>query len=335
MPRSARLDAPGVLHHVIIRGMERRSIFRNKLDREDFLRRLGNLLEQTRTACYAWALLPNHAHLLLRTGSVPLATVMRRLLTGYAVSFNHRHRRQGGLLEDRYKSVVCQEKPYLKELVRYIHLNPLRKGITLSLAQLSVDACSGHSAIMGNKNRPWQDVGFVLHSFGKNAGHARRSYLTYVKAGIGQGRRDDLRGGGLIRSLGGRTEMKRAQSKGNRHVKGDERILGDLKFVDSILSKARDRTSVHKEVTRRGFDLKRVADRVARVLGSEVKQIYAAGREQDQVQARDLYCFWAVRELGLSLTGLARRLGMSPAGVGYAVRRGEALAQKKRYRLAT
>lgn len=334
MPRSARLDAPGVLHHVLIRGIRSRSIFKDDRDRENFLERLGKLLQETRTACYAWALLPDHAHLLLRTGSVPLATVMRRLLTGYVVSFNHRHRRHGDLLQDRYKSVVCQENPYLKELVRYIHLNPLRRGITLSLAKLSVDACSGHSAILGNKKRPWQDVGFVLHSFGKSAGHARRSYLAYVKSGIGQGRRDDLTGGGLIRSLGSRTEIKRIRSKGNLHVKGDERILGDSKFVDSILCKTKNRTSLHREGKRHGYDLRQVMDRVATVLGSDVKQIYSVGRHQDQVKARDLYCFWAVRELGLSLTDLARRLGMSPPGVGYAVRRGEAIAQEKKYRLA-
>jgi len=323
-----------MLHHVLIRGIRSRSIFEDDRDRENFLDRLGKLLQETRTACYAWALLLDHAHLLLRTGPVPLATVMRRLLTGYVVSFNHRHRRHGDLLQDRYKSVVCQENLYLKELVRYIHLNPLRTGITLSFAKLSVDACSGHSAILGNKQRPWQDVGFVLHSFGKSAGHARRSYLTYLKASIGQERRDDLTGGGLIRSLGSRTEIKRIRSKGNLHVKGDERILGDSKFVDSIRSKAKNRTSLHREVKRRGYDLKRVADRVAWVLGSDVKQIYAVGRQQDKVKARDLYCFWAVRELGLSLTDLARRLGMSPAGVGYAVRRGEAIAQEKKYRLA-
>jgi chromosomal replication initiation ATPase DnaA len=104
--------------------------------------------------------------------------------------------------------------------------------------------------------------------------------------------------------------------------------------VDTVLAKAKERRSHQKELRRRGYDLKRVADRVARVLGSDVKQIYAVGRQQDKVKARDLYCFWAVRELGVSLTDLARRLGMSPPGVGYAVRRGEAIAQKKRYRLA-
>ena len=95
MPRQARLDAPGVLHHIMIRGIERRKIFVNDRDREDFVERLSKLLPQTETACYAWVLIPNHAHFLFRTGLAPLASIMRRLLTGYAVSFNRRHQRHG------------------------------------------------------------------------------------------------------------------------------------------------------------------------------------------------------------------------------------------------
>jgi REP element-mobilizing transposase RayT len=93
MPRLARLDAPGVLHHIMIRGIERRKIFPNNKDCEDFCERLSNLLPETKTACYAWVFIPNHAHFLLRTGLIPLATLMRRLLTGYAVGFNRRHNR--------------------------------------------------------------------------------------------------------------------------------------------------------------------------------------------------------------------------------------------------
>jgi len=125
MPRSARLDAPGVLHHIMIRGIERRKIFLNERDYENFLERLETLLPETKTACYAWALLPNHAHLLFCTGAVPLARLMRRLLTGYAVSFNRRHKRHGHLFQNRYKSIICQEDAYLRELVRYIHLWPI------------------------------------------------------------------------------------------------------------------------------------------------------------------------------------------------------------------
>jgi REP element-mobilizing transposase RayT len=97
MPRQARIDAPGALQHIIIRGIERRAIFETDTDRDDFIDRLGNLLEKTETACYAWAIMDNHVHLLLRTGTTSISTVMRRLLTGYAVSFNRRHRRYGHL----------------------------------------------------------------------------------------------------------------------------------------------------------------------------------------------------------------------------------------------
>jgi REP element-mobilizing transposase RayT len=116
MPRQARIDAPGALHHIIVRGIERRKIFYDNFDRDNFLERLGTVLAESSTPCFAWALIPNHLHLLLRTGFAPIATVMRRLLTGYAVTFNRRHRRHGQLFQNRYKSILCQEDLYLLEL---------------------------------------------------------------------------------------------------------------------------------------------------------------------------------------------------------------------------
>jgi REP element-mobilizing transposase RayT len=95
MPHRARIDAAGALQHVIGRGIERRSIFRDDTDCNEFLRRLGDVLIASQTLCYAWALLPSHFHLLLRIGPTPLATVMQRLLSGYAGAFNCRHRRIG------------------------------------------------------------------------------------------------------------------------------------------------------------------------------------------------------------------------------------------------
>ena len=126
MPRTARIDAPGALHHIIARGIGRRRIFDDDADRDGFLERLGSVLIESGAICYAWALIPNHFHLLLRTGQAPVSSVMRRLLTGYAMGYNRRHRRVGHLFQNRYKSILCQEEPYFLELVRYIHLNPLR-----------------------------------------------------------------------------------------------------------------------------------------------------------------------------------------------------------------
>ena len=118
MPRKARIDAPGALQHIIIRGIERKAIFKDDSDRDNFLDRLSALVSESETGCYGWAIMTNHVHLLLKTGLSPVATVMRRLLTGYAVSFNRRHRRHGHLFQNRYKSFLCEKDVYLKELVR-------------------------------------------------------------------------------------------------------------------------------------------------------------------------------------------------------------------------
>ncbi len=154
MPRLARLDAPGLLQHVMARGIEGREIFKDNKDRNSFLDRLALLLEETQTQCYAWALIPTHFHLLLRTGPTPISNVMRRLMTGYAVTFNKRHKRSGHLFQNRYKSVVCEEDAYLLELIRYIHLNPLRVGLVNGLKELDRYPWCGHSAILGKRKNP-------------------------------------------------------------------------------------------------------------------------------------------------------------------------------------
>jgi hypothetical protein len=128
---------------------------------------------------------------------------MRRLLTGYAVSFNRRYGRHGQLFQNRYKSVICQEDRYLQELVRYIHLNPLRAGMVSELAELDGYAYCGHSALLGRRRRAWQETQYVLGFFGKGLAEARREYRGFVEKGIAMGRRPELVGGGLIRSLGG------------------------------------------------------------------------------------------------------------------------------------
>src|SRR5574341_2505759 len=110
--------------------------FRDDQDREDFVARLGKLTESGALAIYAWALLPNHFHLLLRTGKRPLARTMRSLLTGYAGVFNRRHRRSGHLFQNRYKSIGVEEEVYFLELVRYLHLNPVRAGLVSGLEGL-------------------------------------------------------------------------------------------------------------------------------------------------------------------------------------------------------
>jgi len=165
MPRKARIDSHGALHHVIVRGIERKAIFKDDADRSSFLERFGYLVSDSYTPCYAWALMTNQVHLLVRTGIVPLETLMRRLLSGYAIYFNRRYRRHGQLFQNRYKSILCQEDLYLLELVCYIHLNPLRAGIVLDLVSLDTYAHCGHAVLMGKQEIVWQDCEQILRLF--------------------------------------------------------------------------------------------------------------------------------------------------------------------------
>ena len=333
MPRLARLDAPGVLHHIMIRGIERRKIFKDNLDKDNFLDRLETLLPKTRITCYAWVLLSNHAHFLFRTGDIPISTLMRRLLTGYAVSFNRRHKRHGQLFQNRYKSIICQEDVYLKELVRYIHLNPLRARIVSDIPGLNSYSYCGHSVLMGKKKRPWQDIGYVLSFFGKSLRDARKRYLQYVESGIEQGRRPELVGGGLIRSLGGWRAVKNARFSGQDRMKGDHRILGDSAFVLEVLAEAEEKFERFYELKSKGYALDTIEQKVCRIFDVEPNEIYSKSRQKTRAEARGLYCYWAVVELGYALADLARILGMTGQGVGYAVRRGERIAKENNYRL--
>jgi putative transposase len=131
------------------------------------------------------------------TGHVP---VMRRFLTGYAVTYNLRHLRHEHLFQNRYHSIVCDEDAYFRELVRYIHLNPIRAHSVKNLLELDRYHWCGHSVLMGRIKHHWQDRDYVLSWFGKEEGEARRAYRKYMEEGIGQGNRPELVGGGVVRS---------------------------------------------------------------------------------------------------------------------------------------
>lgn len=332
MPRKSRIDASGALHHIIVRGIERRKLFTDDTDRNNFLDRIGGILTETNTSCYAWALIPNHFHLLLRTGKAPIATVMRRLLTGHAGYFNKRHRRSGHLFQNRYKSILCQEDTYLLELVRYIHLNPLRAGLIKEFDRLRKYPYSGHSTLMGKVKRDWQDIEWVLRLFDERQQVARRRYDEFVEKGISMGRRKDLTGGGLIRSMGGWAAV-RSMRKAKVFEKSDERILGDGDFVEQVLSQANEQMERKNILKSKGYNLKMIADRVSTVMELEASEIWKSGKSRRRVAARSLLCFWAVRELGMSMTELSRRLNLSLSGVSQSVIRGEKIAELNGFKL--
>ena len=337
MPRQARLDAPGVLQHVMARGIERRKIFWDDKDRSLFLERLALILEETQTQCYAWALIPNHFHLLLRIGQTPLSTVMRRLMTGYAVTFNLRHRRAGHLFQNRYKSVVCEEDAYLLELTRYIHLNPLRAKLVKDLKELDKYLWTGHSALLGKRKNPLvpdvplinagekngkslaeKTVEDVLQYFGKNLKEARRRYRQFVEKGIKQGRRPELQGGGLVRSAGGDTSVLCSKDKENREL-SDQRVLGSGGFVGAVLHES-ERLLEKKYKPKRPIE--ELIEFVAGRFDLKPKLICSGSRQKKIAEARALVAYLAVEETGHSAAEVARFLGISRMGVQKAVIRG-------------
>jgi putative transposase len=227
MPRGPRLDYPGALHHLIVRGIERGAIFRSDHDRTVFLERLATLVLDSQASLYAWALMPNHAHALLRTGTMPLSRLALRWFGPYAGAFNRTHRRVGYLFQNRFKNILVEEERYFLELVRYIHLNPVGSRLPVRLDSLDQYPWTGHAVLLGHRSFPAQDTAAVLNRFGATLDRARQAYCEFVQQGVTSGPQPDLDGGGLRRSAGSWQVRERWAF--------DERILGSGDFVETVL----------------------------------------------------------------------------------------------------
>jgi REP element-mobilizing transposase RayT len=314
MPRGARLDAPGTLHHVIVRGIEKRRIVNDVADRKNFVTRLAELSVDTNTDIYAWALMRNHAHILLRSSETGLSLFMRRLLTGYAIWYNRRHRRWGHLFQNRYKSIVCDEDSYFKQLVRYIHLNPLRAKLVKSLAQLDCYRWSGHGVIMSKIQYEWQNRDYVLKWFGKEEAEAKRAYRHYVKKGMDEGRRPELVGGGLIRSLGGWSAVKALRRSGDREL-SDERILGSGEFVERIIKEAETQIKYQLPVLDDHHKIDEFISRICQDENVSIEELKGGSRRKAVSRVRARLAMGLVKTHGLALAEVARQLGVSTSAI--------------------
>ena len=320
MPRLPRLNLPGQFFHIMARGIEKRKIFRKSWDYEDFLARLARLLERSGCVCYAWALMPNHFHLLILSGVQGMVSLMHPLLTGYAASFNRRYDRVGHLFQNRYKAILCESEPYFLELVRYIHLNPVRGGLVSSLQELARYPWVGHAALLGKIALPWQETAEVLSRFGNSDSEARERYSQFVQDGWGQGTRDDLEGGGLRRSLGGlglRTEEKQAF---------DARILGSSDFVERILHDVGMREVQFEVIRKQVVTMQQLQSVVGQLMGVSENELIQPGRKKRVSEAKSLLIYAGKEFMDRSGKEMAELTHMTPPSASVARRRGEQLA---------
>src|SRR3989338_158317 len=320
MPRQARLDSPGTLHHIIIRGIEKKPIVKDDSDRAEFVDRMGKIALETKTPVYAWALMTNHAHILLRSGANGLPGFMRRFLTSYVGFFNRRHKRHGHLFQNRYKSIVCDEDNYFMELVRYIHLNPLRAGLVKDMAMLDRYRWCGHSGLMAARKYDWHHADDVLIWFGKSTRVARRAYRDYVKEGIPMGKRPGLVGGGLVRSQGGWSNVIAMRKRKVREL-ADERILGPGDFVERIIEEAEENFKRSLKNNLSVNEIETLILKTCKASGIHINELKLGGRRKEVSGIRCKLAIDLVLLHGVSLAETARHMRASTSGIGNLLKR--------------
>jgi putative transposase len=299
MPRGPRVDAEGALYHVICRGVERRPIFRDDTDRSGFLARLERLVVEEGASLFAYVLLDNHVHLVLRREGRPLGQLMRRLLTGHSVSFNRRHRRAGHLFQNRYRAVLCEEDAYLLQLVRYVHLNPVRAKL---VKDPSTYEWSSHRAYLRRRAPAWLRTEMVLEQLG-----GRAAYRRFISEGYREGKRGDLcgvDGGG-----------KGTEEEGVRRLWLGSQVLGGERFARSLARRQRGHEGEREMRRGRAEELPGLMGRVAKRFGVPEERLRGRGRSAVVSRARRALVRAAVVERGIRPVDVSRALGISTASV--------------------
>jgi putative transposase len=310
MPRQARLDVPGALHHIMVRGINKTNIFKDDQDRARFLERLGATITNGQCTIYAWALMNNHVHILFKSGKQGISSIMRKLLTWYAQYYNRRHKRSGHLFENRYKSILCDEDNYLLALVRYIHLNPLRADIVKTVEELNRYPWCGHRTILGKATHAWMDVEYVLAQFGSTRRKALYEYRAFMREGAGQGNIKELTGGGLIRSQGGWSQVLSMQRRGQKED-FDERILGGGDFVHTILKEVEENQLRQVKAKRAGKTIQKIIEEECEKQGISILELKGGGKRRKVSDARARIAVRARVEFGLTAAAIARHVGVN------------------------
>lgn len=275
MARKPRVHIPGGIYHVILRGNGGQRIFFGEADQRQLealitegIRRFGY-----RVHGYCW--MPNHVHLLVQVGRIGLSAIVQNLSFRYTRWVNHRQQRRGHLFQGRYQAILVDADSYLLELIRYVHLNPVRAGL---VADPAAYPHSGHRAYLGKADVPWLHRDWVLGQFASTESAAQRRYRRFIAAGMTEGHRVDLYQGGP-----------------------DNRILGDDRFAEAVERTAR------REV-RRHVPLERVVTAGAEVAAIALDRLCSASRDRASARARALVAYVVLaQDLG-TLTALSRIL---------------------------
>jgi len=332
MARKGRVDTTGAVHHITQRGNDRGDIFFDDADYANFVNRLAVNLIESKTQCYAWALMPNHIHLALVTGDRPIRNVLQCVFTGYAMSINKKYGRSGHLFQGRYHSILCEKETYLLALVRYIHLNPVRSGLTESVESLAKYRWTGHRAIMGLSENPWQITGELLERFGTNKLLAREKYGEFLSEGLKRPiNNDDIIGKGMRRiKEGGWEAVKSKSTPADSYA--DERIAGSREFVEKVLKGVEEKERWRSRTAGKGWTAERIIDRAARQFGLKPADIMGNGKRPTQCHGRNLACKWLVDDLGMSEVEVARQLKVTQPTVSAGVRKGRLLEKDGGFR---
>ncbi len=314
MPRTMRLEMPGALAHIMAHSIDGKNLFEDDEDRVEFLRRLATGLELTGYQCFAWTLMDNHYHLLVRTNHLPMAKLMRSLNSGYARYYNIKHKRSGYLFQNRFKSILCQDQDYAAQLVKYIHLNPMRAGKVKTLEQLVNWTWCGHGYLLGKEGSMggvFQNRAECLRRFGEEEQEAIRNYLNFLSEGYSP---DDLKNAGQL------PETEKTEVVGS--CKGWPAVIGDPDFVKQAMEKHRVRMHRLHRKADYSFVLEKTAEEVCRRFGITKEDLMHRGRKDIRTRARADFCYQLYIEELLPLTVIADFLKTTIPPVASLVRLG-------------
>jgi REP element-mobilizing transposase RayT len=301
--------------HVYSRGIARGLIFTDDEDRRRFLQLLRRLLRDCRMRCFAWALMPNHYHLFVATSDVPISTFMARLNTGFAIWFNARHGRVGHVFQGRFGSRVVERESYSLELVRYIHLNPVRAGL-IAADDLATYPWTGHADLTGARRLPIVATGEVLAQFGGDGPMALQALESFTMDGLGE-------------ELDPRLEVSSTDTRHDRASCMSAGIVGDDAYVELMLRTQQDRALRQARMRARGWTIQRLLRIASRRSGTHAAVVAAGRRTRRVANARALTCFLARQHLGSSFAEIARAVGTSRAAASRCFDRGRELGRPR------